>query len=89
MFAVLNTSPTKQTVDVAMTDVFYDQGQDFAQQRFSLYDLWQKDASGKWAAKFGDVTGSVKVDVNSHGARVFKLRQASGVAGVKRSESEL
>ena len=68
----MNTSPTNQTVDISLLDVFIDQGTSFAAGTFTMYDLWQKDADGNWGASVGDVSGSTSVDVVAHGVRVFK-----------------
>ncbi|TBU34247.1 glycoside hydrolase [Dichomitus squalens] len=73
VFAVLNTSPVNQTVDISFLDVFVDQGRYFGSGTFTLYDLWQKDPSGKWGAPVGNAQGTYSVSVDTHATRVFKV----------------
>ena len=73
----MNTSPTNQTTEIDMVDVFIDQGTSFAAGTFTMYDLWQKDEDGNWGASVGNVSGNMTVDVVSHGVRVFKAVLAS------------
>ena len=89
VFAVMNTSPKNQTVDVSMFDVFYDQGKSFAQRTFILYDLWQKDSDGKWGAVFGEVTGNMTLNVPTHGVKVFRAFPSPTSSSSKRSTTEL
>ena len=84
----MNTSPTNQTVNVSMYDVFYDQGRSFAERTFTLYDLWQKDADQKWGAKTGDVTGTVTLDGVTHGVKVFRITPSAS-SNSRRSMSDL
>lgn len=88
VFAVINTSPSNQTVDISLIDVFVDQGRSFGSGTFTLYDLWQKDADGKWGLSIGDHSGSVSVDVASHQTKVYKAIPVSS-ASKKRAASEL
>ncbi|KAH9944568.1 uncharacterized protein BXZ73DRAFT_97046, partial [Epithele typhae] len=86
VWAVMNTSPSNQTVNVSLLDIFTDQGAAFGSGTFTMYDLWQKDADGAWGAKVADVSGSMSVDVVTHGVRVFK---AVPVSSSRRAAGEL
>ncbi|KAI0757206.1 glycoside hydrolase [Daedaleopsis nitida] len=88
VFAVINTSPSNQTVDISLIDVFVDQGRSFGSGTFTLYDLWQKDADGKWGLSIGDHSGSVSVDVASHQTKVYKAIPVSS-ASQTRAANEL
>ncbi|KAI0651653.1 alpha-galactosidase [Trametes meyenii] len=74
VFALMNTSPNPQTVNVSFTDVFVDQGPSYQSGTFTLYDLWQKDLStGAWGLNLGEFKGSVpSVQVGSHQTKVWK-----------------
>ncbi|OJT12590.1 Alpha-galactosidase [Trametes pubescens] len=73
VFALMNTSPNSQTVNVSFADVFVDQGAAFAAGTFTLYDLWQKDDAGAWGKSLGDFSGSVPgVEVGTHQTKVWK-----------------
>ncbi|KAI1797693.1 glycoside hydrolase [Ganoderma leucocontextum] len=80
VFAVMNTSPKNQTVDISLLDVFNDQGKAFGSGTFTISDLWQKDSSGNWGAKVGDFQGKMTVQVNTHATRVFMAVPASMAA---------
>ena len=82
----MNTSPVNQTIDVSLVDIFNDQGRSFASGTFTFYDLWQKDSDGEWGASVGDVSGSMSVDVVTHGVRVF---MAVPVSNSRRASGEL
>ncbi|KAL1952162.1 hypothetical protein VTO73DRAFT_1311 [Trametes versicolor] len=73
VFALMNTSPNAQTVNVSFADVFVDQGAAFAAGTFTLYDLWQKDDAGAWGKSLGDFSGGVpSVEVGTHQTKVWK-----------------
>ncbi|KAJ3479183.1 hypothetical protein NLI96_g9237 [Meripilus lineatus] len=72
IFALLNTSPKSQTVDIDFTDVFVDQGTVYQHQPYALSDLWQKDASGNWGKPLGTFQGSLsKVVIGSHQTKIW------------------
>ena len=75
----MNSSPNNQTIDISLLDVFVDQGSSFGSGTFTLYDLWQKDSSGKWGAKVGDFKGTVSVAVNTHATRVYRAVYVSAL----------
>ncbi|KAI8995307.1 alpha-galactosidase [Trametes punicea] len=74
VFALMNTSPNPQTVNVSFTDVFVDQGTSYQSGTFTLYDLWQKDPStGAWGLNLGEFTGGVpNVQIGTHQTKVWK-----------------
>ncbi|KAI0361839.1 alpha-galactosidase [Trametes cingulata] len=86
VFALMNTSPTAQTVNVSFADVFVDQGASYQAGTFTLYDLWQKDpASGKWGLNLGEFTGGVHgVRVGTHQTKVWKAVPVSTGNGRRR-----
>ncbi|RPD81798.1 glycoside hydrolase [Lentinus tigrinus ALCF2SS1-7] len=77
VFAVLNTGTSNHTEDISLIDVFTDQGKSFGSGTFTLFDLWQKDDSGKWGKNIGDFQGSVSVTVGSHQTKVYRATPAS------------
>ncbi|KAI0768483.1 alpha-galactosidase [Trametes elegans] len=79
VFALLNTSPNPQTVNVSFKDVFVDQGSFYQSGTFTLYDLWQKDPStGAWGLALGDFSGAVPdVQIGTHQTKVWKAIPAS------------
>ncbi|KAH9890895.1 glycoside hydrolase superfamily [Cubamyces lactineus] len=78
VFAVMNTSPTNQTLDVQFADVFIDQGKIYQQQSYTLFDLWQQDDDGNWSKNVGTFQGSLpKVQLASHQTKVWKAIPAS------------
>ncbi|KAL7285676.1 hypothetical protein ACG7TL_000781 [Trametes sanguinea] len=89
VFALMNTSPNPQTVNVSFTDVFVDQGASYQSGTFTLYDLWQKDpSSGAWGLNLGDFTGSVpNVQIGTHQTKVWKAIPVS--TSQKRDRAEL
>jgi len=73
VFALLNTAPTQQTVDVDFSDVFFDQGTQYQTQPYTVYDLWQKDDSGNWGKSLGTMQGSIpNVSIATHQTLVWK-----------------
>ncbi|KAJ3013209.1 hypothetical protein NUW54_g1655 [Trametes sanguinea] len=89
VFALMNTSPNPQTVNVSFTDVFVDQGASYQSGTFTLYDLWQKDpSSGAWGLNLGEFTGSVpNVQIGTHQTKVWKAVPVS--TSQKRDRAEL
>ncbi|KAJ3479182.1 hypothetical protein NLI96_g9236 [Meripilus lineatus] len=78
IIALLNTSPSQQTVDVDFTDVFVDQGKVYQHQAYSISDLWQKDASGNWGKPLGTFQGSLKkVVIGPHQTKIWMAIPAS------------
>lgn len=86
VFAVVNSSPSNQTVDIALEDVFVDQGKQFGSGTFTLYDLWQKDDNGQWGKSIGNFQGQVTVDLATHQTKVYR---AIPVSNSKRAADEL
>ncbi|KDQ49597.1 glycoside hydrolase family 27 protein [Jaapia argillacea MUCL 33604] len=87
VFALLNTSPSNQTVDIEFTDVFFDEGPAYQTGTYTLYDLWQKSASGAWGLTVGEATGSLPgVVVGPHSTKVWKAVPVS--AGMARRSAE-
>jgi len=85
VIALLNTSPNTQTVDILMSDAFMDQGSVAAAEPWSIFDLWQKDSSGRWGQPQGTVQGKIPgVHVGPHQTRVWRVQPPS--SGAKRSE---
>jgi len=73
VIALMNTSPDTQTVDVLMKDAFVDQGKAYQSQPYTMYDLWQKDDSGKWGKSIGTVQGKISsVKIGSHQTKVWR-----------------
>lgn len=73
VFALLNTSPETQTVDVLFSDVFLDQGIVFSQREFKLWDLWQKDDSGNWGKPLPNAQGKLSgVQIGPHQTKVWR-----------------
>jgi len=73
VIAVLNTSPHIQTVDVPFEDAFGDQGATYQAQPYEIFDLWQKDANGKWGKSLGIFQGKIpNVKVNSHATKLWR-----------------
>ncbi|OSD06023.1 glycoside hydrolase family 27 protein [Trametes coccinea BRFM310] len=78
VFAVINTWPTNQTLDVQFADVFIDQGKAYQQQAYDLCDLWHKDDEGNWGKSIGNFQGSLaQVQLASHQTKVWKAIPAS------------
>ncbi|KAI0762790.1 alpha-galactosidase [Fomes fomentarius] len=86
VFAVVNSSPSNQTVDIALEDVFVDQGKQFGSGTFTLYDLWQKDENDQWGKGIGNFQGQVTVDLATHQTKVYR---AIPVSNSKRAADEL
>ncbi|PIL32160.1 hypothetical protein GSI_06866 [Ganoderma sinense ZZ0214-1] len=80
VFAVMNTSPKNQTIDISLLDVFNDQGKVFGSGTFTISDLWQKDSSGNWGTTVGNFQGKMTVSVKTHATRVFMAVPASMAA---------
>ncbi|KAI0803037.1 alpha-galactosidase [Irpex lacteus] len=79
--ALLNTSPSNQTVDVEFSDIFFDQGKQAQTQSYTIYDLWQKADSGSWGKSLGTVQGSIgNVSVDAHQTKVWKLVPVSSAS---------
>ena len=79
VFAVVNTSPANQTVDVSLLDVFVDQGRQFGSGTFTLFDLWQKDSAGRWGKSLGEFSGSVTVELARHQTKVYRATPVSNL----------
>ncbi|KAI0374369.1 alpha-galactosidase [Pilatotrama ljubarskyi] len=91
VFALMNTSPNPQTVNVSFTDVFVDQGPSYQSGTFTLYDLWQKDPStGKWGLNLGEFSGGMPaVQVGTHQTKVWKAVPVSTGANRRRDWRDL
>jgi alpha-galactosidase len=88
VIALMNTAPSDQTVTLEMPDVFWDMGHAAQQASWELYDLWAKDAHGKWGKSAGTFTKSVpNVNVGVHGVKVWKAVMKTVKA--KRDVSEM
>ncbi|OCH96617.1 glycoside hydrolase [Obba rivulosa] len=88
IIALLNTSPTNQTVDVDFEDVFIDQGAAYQSGTFTLYDLWQKDGQGNWGKEVGTYTAKIpSVHIGSHQVKIWKATLPSGSS--KRNVADL
>jgi alpha-galactosidase len=84
----MNTSPSKQTLDLEISDIFFDMGAAAQQAPWAFYDLWEKDNSGKWGKGVGTFTSSVEgVQVRPHATRVWKA--FSQASKTKRDVGEL
>ncbi|PSR71320.1 hypothetical protein PHLCEN_2v12834 [Hermanssonia centrifuga] len=89
VFALLNTAPTQQTVDVEFEDVFFDQGAAYQTQSYTIYDLWQKNKDGEWGENVGIVQGSLRsVKIGAHATKVWKAVPVPSSNG-KRTTDEL
>ncbi|KAH9947978.1 glycoside hydrolase superfamily [Amylocystis lapponica] len=87
--ALLNTSPSNQTVDVEFSDIFIDQGPTYQTGTFTFHDLWQKNSTGAWGLEIGTFTGSMpSVEIGPHQVRVWRIVPASGSAS-RRDAAEL
>ncbi|KAI0662631.1 alpha-galactosidase [Cubamyces menziesii] len=88
VFALMNTSPNPQTVNVSFTDVFVDQGASYQSATFTLYDLWQKDpSSGAWGLNLGEFSSGVpNVQIGTHQTKVWKAVPASNSKRRDRAE---
>ncbi|KAF8515218.1 alpha-galactosidase [Gautieria morchelliformis] len=85
VIALLNTSPNPQTVDILMSDAFMDQGSVAAGQPWNLFDLWQKDSTGKWGKPLGTVQGKIAgVQIGPHQTKVWRAEIPT--TGRKRGE---
>ncbi|KAI0348714.1 alpha-galactosidase [Trametopsis cervina] len=74
VIALLNTSPSNQTLSINFSDVFFDSGTEAQTQSYTLSDLWQKDDSGNWGRDVGTVRGSIPdVSVGGHQTRVWRV----------------
>ncbi|KAF8510879.1 alpha-galactosidase [Hysterangium stoloniferum] len=72
--ALMNTSPKSQTISVLMSDIFIDQGVAAQNALYEVFDLWQKDGSGKWGKSLGIMQGSIaNVKIGAHQTMIWKL----------------
>ncbi|EKM60900.1 glycoside hydrolase family 27 protein [Phanerochaete carnosa HHB-10118-sp] len=88
VFALLNTSPVNQTVEIDFVDVFFDQGPAYQTQPYEVFDLWQKDDSGNWGKNIGTIQGGMNVTIGIHQTMVWKAVPAPQ-ASTKRNYAEL
>lgn len=72
VFALLNTAPAAQTVQVDFADVFFDQGKVYQTQPYEVFDLWQKDDEGTWGKSIGIIQGGMNVTIGVHQTKVWK-----------------
>jgi len=87
--ALLNTSPSNQTVDVTFADIFINQGQSYQAGTYTVFDLWQKNSVGSWGFDIGTFTGSIpSVEIGPHQVRVWRIIQSSSTT-TSRDISEL
>ncbi|KZT51903.1 glycoside hydrolase family 27 protein [Calocera cornea HHB12733] len=61
VIGLLNSSPTDQTIDLKMADVFIDSSAQVKTAKYRLYDLWQRSSSNDtvWGKDIGVVSGEV------------------------------
>jgi alpha-galactosidase len=86
--ALMNTSPSNHTLNIEMNDLFWDMSVADQQATWQFYDLWAKDAQGKWGKSLGTFTKTVPgVQVRPHAVRVWKavMKQTK----MKRDASEM
>jgi alpha-galactosidase len=88
VIAIMNTAPSNQSVNLEMSDVFWDMGQAAQQASWELYDLWAKTPQGEWGKSMGTFTKSVQgIKVGAHSVRVWKA--VIGQTKSKRDKAEM
>jgi len=87
VIAVLNTSPTDQTVKLTFGEILVDQAPAEQAQTFELFDLWDKDDQGEWGKSLGSFSGDLpETTVKSHQTRVWRAVPVTQAANPSRDE---